>query len=264
MHRYRAVTAGERLCQLVHEHLHDDDKTWRYLENAVRPVGDNVSLTCYYKMHASVFLCCKLIVAAKSVAVADEVNPATLNSIVERFPWNRLNSGNRLLRFLSDAVSQSDRDISPGTSKELRAFAKNRHPFCYICGVDLDFTDEASRAYMTLEHLWPSCYGGDSSPENLLPACEDCNTKKANIAAWVSTDVHSLFLGINPDQKHLDDIRFAHRFAIYQRAALSLAVDRKCTLKSAFLELGPWADVRVEDSEEATDMFNILSHHQLA
>jgi len=100
-------------------------------------------------------------------------------------------------------------------------------------------------------------------PENLLPACSDCNTKKANFAAWVSTDVHSLFLGINPDQNHLAQMKFIHRYSLFNRAAFSLAINRGRTIKEAFLELGPWVDVRVEDSALATDMFNLVSHQPL-
>ena len=262
MHRYRAESAGERLCQHVHERLHDDEKAWRYLENVVRPVGDCKSLSAYYKFHAAVFLSCKLISAGKSVSQINAVNTATLAAILERYPLGNLNSGNRLLRFLSDAVSNSDRPISSGISNEMRAFAKTKHPFCYICGVRLDFSDENNRSYFTLDHLWPSCYGGNSMPENLLPACSDCNTKKANFAAWVSTDVHSLFLGINPDQNHLEQMRFSHRYSLFNRAAFSLAINREQTLKESFLELGPWVEARVEDTELATDMFNIVSHQE--
>lgn len=263
MHRYRASSAGERLCQHVHECLHDDEKVWRHLENTMRPVADSKCLSSYFKFHASVFLTCKLITAGKSVTSNDAVSSSTLAIILDRYPLGNLNAGNRLLRFLTDAVSQSDRPVSPGTSNEMRAFARTNHSFCYICGVRLDFNDDKCRSFFTLDHLWPSCYGGNSTPGNLLPACSDCNTKKANFAAWVSTDVHSLFLGINPDQHHLEQMRFSHRYSLFNRAAFSLAIHRERTLKEAYLELGPWVDARVEDTELATDMFNIVSHQQL-
>jgi hypothetical protein len=263
MHRCRAGSDGERLCQHVHERLQDDEKAWRYLENVVRPVGNSQSLSAYYKFHAAVFLSCKLISAGKSVSQFAEVNPATLMAILDRYPLGGLNIGNRLLRFLVDAVANSDRPISSGIAKEMRAFARAEHPFCYICGVRLDFGDENSRWYFTLDHIWPSCYGGNSVPENLLPACRDCNTKKANYAAWVSTDVHSLFLGINPDQNHLKQMQFSHRYSLFNRAAFTLAIARKRTIKEAFLELGPWVDARVLDTALTTDMFNIVNHQEL-
>lgn len=264
MHRCRAGSAGERLCQHVHERLHDDEKAWRYLENVVRPVGDSKGLSAYYKFHAAVFLSCKLISAGKSACQGGEVNVPTLAAILDRYPLGGLNSGNRLLRLLADAVANSDRAISPGISTEMRAFARAEHPFCYICGVRLDFSDANSRSYFTMDHLWPSCYGGNSMPENLLPACRDCNTKKENFAAWVSTDVHSLFLGINPDHNHLEQMKFIHRYSLFNRAAFALAINRGRTIKEAFLELGPWVDARVEDTALAADMFNIVSHQQLA
>jgi hypothetical protein len=263
MHRCRAGSAGERLCQHVHGRLHDDEKAWRYLENVMRSVGDGKSLSAYYKLHAAVFLSCKLISAGKSVSNVDEVNPPTLAAILDRYSLGSLNSGNRLLRLLVDAVAQCDRPISPGVAREMRAFARAEHSFCYICGVRLDFSDATSRSCFTLDHLWPACYGGNSVPENILPACSDCNTKKANFAAWVSTDVHSLFLGMNPDQNHLDQLQFRHRYSLFNRAAFSLAIARERTIKEAFLELGPWVNARVEDTTLATDMFNIVSHQPL-
>lgn len=260
MHRCRAGSAGERLCQHVHERLHEDERAWRYLENVVRPVGDGRSLSAYYKFHAAVFLSCKLISAGRSVSVDDEVNPSTLAAILDRYPLGGLNAGNRLLRFLVEAVKNSDRPISAGIKGEMRAFARAQHPRCYICGVQLDFSDDKSRSYFALDHVWPSCYGGNSVPENLLPACVDCNTKKGNFAAWVSTDVHSLFMGMNPNQGRLDQMQFSHRYSLFNRAAFLFAISREKTIKEAFLELGPWVNARVEDTDLATDMFNIANH----
>lgn len=262
MHRYRASTAGERLCQFIHEKL-EDERAWRHLLNAIRPVGDSIRLTAYYRHHAALFLACKLVSAGKSISTTDGGSTAALLPIVEQFPWIQLNAGNRLLRMLADAVDRSDRPISPGAASELRAYAREHHRHCYICGTPLDFGDSKSRAYCTAEHLWPSSYGGDSVEENLLPACADCNTKRGNLATWVASDVHALFLGLDPDITRLRQINFIRRYALYHRAAINLAIARGLTLKNAFLRLGPWNDPRVSDVEATADMFNLKTHREI-
>jgi hypothetical protein len=262
MDRYKPSTAGERLCQFVFKGL-EDERTWRYLENAIRPLGDCVGMAAYYRHHAALFLTCKLISFGKSVTELDPGNMTLLSTAVEGFPWNRLNSGNRLLRFLADAVKYSNRPISPGTARDLLTYAKSRHPYCYICGMSLDFHDNKSRAYYTAEHLWPSAYGGDSTEDNLLPACMDCNGKKGSIATWVSTDVHALFLGMNPSGDRLKAIHFPQRYALYHRASYSLATAEGLSLKNAFLRLRHWVDATVYDSECPADMFNIKNHLEI-
>jgi hypothetical protein len=262
MHRYSPSTAGERLCHYIHAQL-DDERAWRCLQVALRPVGSPDRLTAYYRHHAALFLCCKLISAGKSVTELNIGNIDLLATIVEGFPWNHLNSGNRLLRLLSSAVQNSNRPISSGTAKELRAVARLQHQHCYICGITLDFNDSSSRSFYTAEHLWPSSYGGDSVLENLLPACNDCNTKKRNIATWVATDVHSLFVGMNPDRNHLAHLSFAHRYAIFNRAAFSIAIEQQISLKNAFRKMGPWTEPRVTDGDLVADMFNLSTHQEL-
>ena len=258
MHRYVPSSAGERLCQYIHAHLYDDSTTWRHLENAVRPIGHEGRLTAYYREHAAIFLTCKLISAGKSVSQIGSSNESTLSFLMETYPWNRLNSGNRLLRLLSKAVENSDRPISPGNASEIDAFAR-RNPHCYICGVTLIFNGPIDRATYTRDHLWPSSHGGDSVFENLLPACNDCNTKKADYPSWITTDVHSLFLGLDPDTSRMSGLRFLHRFALFSREAFKYAIEQQITLKRAFIDIKPWTTVRVQDSDLTADMFNLTT-----
>ncbi len=260
MHRYKPSTAGERLCQYIHEEL-GDERTWRYLQNTIRSIGNPEKLAGYYRQHASLFLTCKLISAGKCISAGGNID--ALLTIVQMFPWSHLNCGNKLLRLLSNAVAKADRDISPGVRKALLAYAKQLHSHCYICGVTLDFNNLKSPQDYTAEHLWPSSYGGDSAEENLLPACSTCNSAKDNIPSWVSTDIHSLFLGINPDKEKLEKINFKRRYALHHRAALTLAIQRQITLKEAFIRLGSWSDTRVHDVEIAADMFNLKTHRDI-
>lgn len=260
MHRSEPSTAGEELCHYIHEKL-DDNRAWRYLQSSLQPVGNSEQLARYYRLHSSLFLTCKLISAGRSIST--DGNMDALFSIVQGFPWNHLNAGNKLLRLLSNAVSKSDRDISPGVKSVVLAYAKQHHRHCYICGIGLDFDISVGDRKYSAEHLWPSSYGGDSQEDNLLPACSQCNSAKGNLINWVSSDVHALFLGINPEEDKLRKIQFKRRYALYHRAGLSLAIQRQTTLKKAFLKLGPWGETRVHDSEITADMFNLKTHNDI-
>lgn len=261
MDQYQASTAGERLFKHVYSHL-DDDRTWRILEETVRPIGNSNRFALYYRQHSALHLTCKLISAGRSIVSVDteNENTALLDSIVVGFPWSRLNSGNRLLRLLSEAVLKSDRKISKGVANAVRRYARDAHPNCYICGRALVFENSNCDQAFTAEHLWPSSVGGDSNEDNLLPACKACNGAKDNVVSWVATDIHSLYLGLNPPVEKLEKITFKRRYALFYRAALTLALKEGRTLKNAFIQLGCWQNTYVRNTEITADMFNLETH----
>lgn len=47
---------------------------------------------------------------------------------------------------------------------------------CAYCGTNSKF--------LTKDHLLPKAKGGDTTPENIAPACNKCNQKKANLPIW--------------------------------------------------------------------------------
>lgn len=47
---------------------------------------------------------------------------------------------------------------------------------CYYCGCKL------TKHNRTLDHLYPRDYGGISIVDNLVPCCEECNTRKKNLS----------------------------------------------------------------------------------
>lgn len=63
-------------------------------------------------------------------------------------------------------------------------FAKTHHR-CHICATPLDMEDYGLPPYIlgpeetpTLDHLVPRAHGGGDDPENLLPACWSCNSRR--------------------------------------------------------------------------------------
>jgi hypothetical protein len=164
-------------------------------------------------------------------------------------------------RFSHRAVLAAIAPVPKSTEKRVRAWAASSHPYCYICGTNLDFDSTGEINCYTLEHIWPRAYGGDSIEENFLPACESCNSKKKrHFATWVMPAVQSLLLGISPSSQRLEEIEGSYKFSLHYRAAQQLAIDKRLTMKNAFLEIGPWTDVRLRDNDDVADFFNLANH----
>lgn len=53
--------------------------------------------------------------------------------------------------------------------------AKNRRFYCFTCGTSLNFEDEESWNYATVDHLWPRSMGGHGEIDNLKAVCKSCN-----------------------------------------------------------------------------------------
>lgn len=64
------------------------------------------------------------------------------------------------------------------SAKEFRELCERWDRRCAYCGLKRD---------LYLEHVVPLARGGDESPENVVPACRDCNLTKSNmlILEWI-------------------------------------------------------------------------------
>ena len=87
------------------------------------------------------------------------------------------------IRSARETVINSDR-------QSVAAFARREMPYCYLCGTELDFSADDHQAF-TLDHVWPSAYGGNSDYENLLGACRSCNEAKASEPSWAMYPIQS-------------------------------------------------------------------------
>src|SRR5262249_50048311 len=154
------------------------------------------------------------------------------------------------------AVDVAEGRIPAGLRNARRAWAVKRSRPCYLCGTALDFDDDQSDSYCTLEHLWPSSFGGDSIEENLLPACALCNrTRKLNFATWASTSVQSVLRGLNPDTTDPHVISGPARFALHHWAGQRYAIRHGTNLRQAFMDIGPWTEPRVVDPDDVAHFF---------
>ena len=151
-----------------------------------------------------------------------------------------------LVRNALRAVESAQRDATSKERNTFRAWADREHRHCYLCGSQLDFTEQDKHRKFTLDHIWPQRFGGDSIPDNFLPACGKCNhQRKRDFATWAMPNVQSLILGFDPSENEYKGVDGSQRFALHQLAAKKLARERNISLKQAFLNLGPWESPRL-------------------
>lgn len=74
---------------------------------------------------------------------------------------------------LSEAMSKVDKDGLRWGAKKKRFFILQRDSFaCQYCGA------KAPDAKLEIDHILPIARGGDSSTDNLITACKECNIGK--------------------------------------------------------------------------------------
>ena len=259
------VTAGERLCNFLNHRLLKSD-VWGDLEEILGVTGRSAHLVLFFRELAAVTLTGRIVTAGQSLSGSFETldDPGFRKVFTEHLrdvvgiPARLLDElFRRSLRAVEAAVAKTPASIV----RNMRALATLHHPHCYICGTDLNFDAHELINTYTLEHIWPRAYGGDSVEENLLPACDSCNSKKKrHFATWVMPAVQSLQLGLSPTEQRLREIEGSYKFSLHYRAAQRVAIEKRITMKQAFLEIGPWTDVRMLDTDDVADFFNLENH----
>jgi hypothetical protein len=258
------VTAGERLCNFVNHKLLAGD-VWSDLENLLDATGRAPHLVAFYRQLAAVTLTGRIVAAGRST---DDIHPLG-DPLFRKLYLEHLRDTigipsariDELYRASVRAVQASLSPIPGSVAKHMKAWAILRHRSCYMCGTSLDFeTPDKINSY-TCEHIWPRNYGGDSIEDNFLPACQSCNSKKKrDFATWVMPAVQTLLHGFKPDSQRLAEIDGTYKFSLHYRAAQSLAIRKRSSMKQAFLEIGPWTDARVLDVDDVADFFNLENH----
>ena len=77
--------------------------------------------------------------------------------------------------------------FNPTKKIRQRVFKKNSGR-CVYCSKQLQNTNPRKSDYMTIDHVIPKSAGGPKNRiDNLVPACNDCNSKKADhcLLEWI-------------------------------------------------------------------------------
>ena len=258
------VTAGERLCNLINHRILKGD-AWGSLEVLLNPTGRPDQLVRFFRQIAAVSLTGRIVVAGSSFAALTPLYDPQFKALMQEHLRDTIGIPHRhldeLYRFAERAVQAAVAMPPQSIVKTMRAWAEIRHSWCYMCGCLLDFDKPDPIRGYTLEHIWPHSYGGDNIEENFLPACVSCNSKKkADFATWAMPAIQSLMLGISPKDVRLDEIHGSFKFSLHYKAAQEWAIDRRKSLKDAFLAIGPWTAVRLIDDDDVADFFNVANH----
>jgi hypothetical protein len=209
-------------------------------------------------------LTARLIKSAKFLIEQPDIGDALQFGNMLEFLCNQLNisefsfkkSDVHLLVNLSfEAARSSEQTISNTTKKSL---IRDMDEFsCYICGREVFIENEDPKYVMQYEHVWPRSYGGNSSNENLLPACSCCNNAKGSMLLWQDSHVHSFILKPNPSADEITRIPRIAKIAKHRQAIFEYACSKHSTLKEAAVEIGPYdfANIEFSDLNDSSDFF---------
>jgi hypothetical protein len=134
--------------------------------------------------------------------------------------------------------------------------------YCYSCGYSFNVSrDDGSEVIATADHVWPRALGGDTSLENLLPACEACNGSKEYLASWQMAWIQPAVFADSDAMGGLKGLRREVRMALHMRAAMAYAQSNGSTLRDAYIAIGPRGDPERIDTEQGYDFFNLRVHN---
>ncbi len=266
LYRYDGVTAGEKLYLHIRSEF-IDTHAWQEPQEMLQVTGRALEFIDLFQQIAAVNLTGRLVVAGSSFADRNPVSDPLFEQGYLDFIRDTLGEtserADRVYRLAEQAVIAARRSASNGLLNRFEKWAQRHHSHCYMCRTDLDFTRQHQRSAYTCEHVWPRMYGGDSVEDNFLPCCMDCNSRiKRDFASWSQVNVQALILGIGPKPDNLKEIDNIFKFAMHTRAAQMYAALHRKTLKAAFIDIGPWTDVRIVTQHDAGDFFNLENHDQ--
>lgn len=268
---YEIKTAGEHLAYFIQDRILKRD-AWNKFASALACTGRGEHFCGFFHEVTVVNLTCRIVAAGTSLLrgsvdrdarVAEDTSfqKDFADFLRERFSLHQSLQGD-LLRSALRAVDRAQRDVSATDRKVFKSWAEREHKRCYLCGVPLDFTETDAVTRFTLEHIWPQRFGGDSDPDNWLPACGSCNSgKKRDFATWAMPSIQSLVLGFTPSETAYKAVDGSQRFALHQLAAKKLAIRHNISLKRAYMRLGPWESLRLIDETDIGDFFNLATHN---
>jgi hypothetical protein len=244
--KWDAATSGERLFLFIREdvlpQLPESPNVWTHIQDVLSALGGSPDFHAYFRGAVAIQAMRRLLrhcaEATDGAAESTHVKLVSKFASEEVFPALDKDPLGRLSRLVLGASKVSGRAITSATRKD--TLQRLRQIRCYLCGLELDpnSTDQQDPARLTLDHLWPSSIGGESTEENLLPACGICQIRKADSPSWEWLNIHNLVWPSIPDDELRQRLQGSTRIARHFHHATALASARRCTLKAAFAILG--------------------------
>jgi hypothetical protein len=186
-------TAGEEFFQELYEVLgkpitvgHPAQTDLEYL---VRPTAfaEAVRLT------ATVDVAMRSIRAGKEMLNGSKVNWKTMGKALRTevgIPLILSDNARFCQLAIQTAEIAKEKPRSKDNEAKIRVRGKER---CYLCDSVLKTHGNDGKPF-SVEHVWPQSMGGDSRPDNLLPACAECNSNRQHQVSWATGPVFSTWL----------------------------------------------------------------------
>lgn len=257
------TTAGEDLAAyLARRHIAEYDSVG--VASALLSTGRGVEWAEAVHEMAVLHLVRRLVAAGAKIAASrpdldyvaeSEIKQMILDTMT--IDYNRIGE---VYSRLEPALAAARSTISAGTRKQLKSESQRERPWCYLCSVELDYETQGIPASFTLDHVWPQAFGGNSDPENLLPACGACNSRKGHAASWSLYPVQALVHGYRLSGDDLERLPKEARFAVLARSAAAEAKATDASLKDAFVTLGRPGLPTVLDESVSVDVFNLVAN----
>lgn len=229
---------GEHLASYLQSYLGYDDPSWASLSRILLPSNRAEDWVEAFKEMTVLQLVRRLIVAGgvhfrqwwstDDAILERKIKDMILDTMV--IHWDTVNV---IYERLLPAIRSSRKGVSDGLHSKILASAKREKPYCYLCGIELNFITNEEDNSATVDHVWPRAYGGDSVFENLLVACRVCNRLKADTPSWAMYHIQSLVVDVDK----LELLPKWTRLAIRTREAQTVANREKVSLRDAFLSL---------------------------
>lgn len=260
---FKATTSGERLFQFVLNEIFLADSFSSVRALTMLEIGARrEELSEYFVGAGAMNILGRCIKKAQRVLDGDneaDYQPMMVTFIqrVLEVPRRGDDLVDQFARLALSAAGAANRGKVNPSTKKLVMDSRTEAP-CYLCGAMCLLSSEEESAQVEFEHLWPSSFGGESTFENLLPACWACNRKKDSMMLWHTGHLFSFVLKPNPSESESGSIPRREKIARHMKTVFDLACESQCTLKEAALAVGP-ANIQSLapiEPEDAVDFFN--------
>ena len=200
MFDYTKTSDGEYLCSYLFTRLVDSGFWNRFQSKHLLPTGRPAEFRTFFQQGLALNLVRRLILAGEQARhYLDPSEPGFLSYLdpfIDKWGLRNIDGRGQLVRLVRGSVVASNHAISESLRQHLLQWARSEHRHCYMCGSILNFSVRPGVPQyndITLDHLWPQAYGGDSVEDNILPACRSCNhEKKQDYPSWAGCNVHTL------------------------------------------------------------------------
>lgn len=232
---WKPVTHGEELFLVMHEHV-------RHIFSGNELASDLTFLISsddfvdYMKLSASIEFFMRTVRDARSViAHFEDITPASLADDVRRnidLPSNLWKEKKFQQLLKAVAVNSGPRKASKTMEKDAMLGLDR---VCYMCGRQVAKDGRGGHATLSIEHVWPFLFGGQTILENLLPSCTQCNERKGHAFSWTTGPVLSTL--VHASENLSNDLRIS--LGLAKVAHHAWRGGRVRTLRDAILQCQP-------------------------